>query len=63
MNIIGFSNGSKSKKIFKGLLCPFSITIDIEVVGIITIVDMTKIVFCSGMLVIINDPLPLLILI
>ena len=56
-------------KEIKDLLCPFLITIDIEIVDIITIVDIIatvdiiKAVFCNEMPVVINDPLLLLILI
>ena len=54
--------------IFKDLLYSFSIIINIKIVDItaivntITIINMTKIVFCNEMLVVINDPLSLLIL-
>ena len=64
MNMIKSSNArkSKSKKIFKNFLCPFSITINIKIVNMITIVNIIKAVFYNEMLVVINDPLLLLTL-
>ena len=68
INMIESFDDLKSKGIFKGLLCPFSIVINIEVVNITTAVDMTtivgiiKVVFCNEIFVIINDPLSLLAL-
>ena len=53
---------SESKGI-KNLLCPFLITINIEIVDMIAIVDIIKIVFCNEMLVVMSDSLSLLILI
>ena len=68
MNIIKSFDDSESKKIFKNLLCSFSIAIDIKIVDIITtvdiimIVDIIKVIFCNEMLVVMNDPLSLLTL-
>ena len=73
--MIEFFDNSESKGIFKDLLCLFSIVINIEIVNIIAIVDMItivdmiaivdmiKVVFCDEMLVVINNSLPLLVLI
>ena len=61
MNVIEFFE-SESKEI-KGLLCSFSIIINIKIVDIITIVKIIKVVFCNEMLVVINNSLSLLILI
>ena len=69
MNIIESFDDSKSKKIFKNLLCSFSIAINIKIVNIITIIDIItivniiKIVFCNEMFIIINNSLSLLTLI
>ena len=67
MNVIE-SFKSESKRI-KGFLYSFLVIIDIKIVDIIAIVNIiiivniTKAVFCNEIFVIINDPLPLLILI
>ena len=69
MNVIESFNDSKSKEIFKNLLCFFLITVDIKVVNIITIVNiiiivnMIKVVLYDEILVIISDSLLLFILI
>ena len=70
MNIIKSFDAweSKSKEIFKGLLCLFLIIINIKIVDMTAVVDMTvivgmtEVVFCSGMHVVMGDPLPLLAL-
>ena len=63
MNVIKNFDDLKSERIFKNLLCFFLIIINTKVIDMIIIVNITKVVFCGEMLVIINDLLSLLNLI
>ena len=43
---------NQNQKNIQNLLCSFPITINIKIVNIITIINITKIVFCNEMLVV-----------